>query len=482
MLLLGDGSRRAEPGWDDRRRDALACATLIAWVFFVYRESFAVYFINEDFTWLLHCRFSRHGLWPLLTRDVMGGIYSWRPVVQLSMAANYAASGVDPFGYRLTALAWHALAACLLYRIGTTVSDPIRGMLAATLFATHPLQVESLSWTCARGGPISTALLLLAVLGYLRWRQQRAALLWVAVPFALALATQESAIIFPALILAAELLLPEPHLSRGRRGRLYATLGAVIVGFLLLRRAMSPAAFDFGMVGLDARWPVTVGGLLTFLIGKLQRAAALLLTLDPATTRLALPLTAAVALAALWCWWRGRLLALWGFIWVGIALAPYSLLLLGPVARYMHLPLAGFGLVFAELLLSAGALLAHWQRRVAVVVVALLTALWLGHMVRAVTVQEQAFVERGRLCRQIITDMLRLVPAPPAESRLAFYGIGELRARRGVFTYGLEDAVRLFYRDDTLRVVFRPLPPRGDAAYHLWYDNGRLRLLDPESR
>jgi len=466
---------------DERRRDALTCALLIAWVFLVYRGSFAVYFINEDFTWMERCRLRPGtGLWTLLTRDVMGGIYSWRPLVQVAFGLDGAVSGAHPLGYRIATLAWQALATCGVYAIGATLTERTRGVVAAVLFATHPLQVESLSWTCAMSGPMCTALLLLGMLGYLRWRQHRGALALVLGPFALGLATQESAVVFPMLVIGADVLVPMPRLRPRRRGQLYAGMGAVIVVFLLVRRAVSPAAFNVSIVGLDPRLPASPAGLALFVFDKLQRAAALLLTLNPGGAPLPLLLSAAVSVVAIACWWRGRLLALLGLLWVGVALAPYSVLLFGPFDRYMHLPLVGFGLLGAELLATTGALLAHWHRRLALTCVGLLLLLWLGHMVRCIDVAQADWIERGDRGRRLLSDLLRVLPAPAPGSTLAFYGVGELRTRQRVFSFGLEDAVHYFYGDDSLRVRFSALGTRNDATYHLWYHEGRLQMLTPE--
>ena len=135
--------RMAEPGTiaAPRWRDGLIAVALAAAVLVVYRHAFAVYFLNEDFTWLRQCRFrSGRGLWQLLTQDVMGGTYSWRPLMQVSMAVSYAISGLDPFGYRLDSLVWHIGAVWLVYAIGRMVADRQRAVTAAVVFGLHPLQ------------------------------------------------------------------------------------------------------------------------------------------------------------------------------------------------------------------------------------------------------------------------------------------------------------------------------------------------------
>jgi hypothetical protein len=470
-----NGAGRVIP---ERWRARLVVAALLGFVVYVYRDSLAVYFLNEDFTWLRCCRLrGRTGLWSLLTHDVIGGTYSWRPLLQLSFGINYAAWGMNPVGYRVASLAWHAAAAGLLYAIGRQLTDRFRACVAAAVFAVHPLQVESVSWTCARAALISTVLILWAVLAYLRWRYRGRSALPVLVAFGLALLAQESAVVAPALVLAADVVLPGRRLPAWRHARLYAALLAVMVAFFLLRHQVSPAATNLGMVGLDPRWPVTAAGLLVFLVAKMRACAVLLLTLPAAAAGAALPLAAATAAGALVLWWRGWPVALWGTLWIGIAVAPFSLLLFGPFPRYLHLALAGFGLLFAELLAATRRLLDQWDRRAATVCVALILVLWLVNMVRLIDREQAGFVDRGGRTRALLVDLLRTLPDPRAGSTLAFYGLGDVRLRQGVFVFGLSDAVRLFYGDDTLRVEFRPLGAAADDAYHLWYHDGRLDML-----
>jgi hypothetical protein len=458
-------------------RDVIAGAALTGGVFFLYRQAFRVYFLNEDFTHLWHCRFGPgKGVWTLLTQDVMSGSYSWKPFLQLWFALNYAAWGLNPFGYRLVTVLWHAGAVCLVYGIGAQCADRGRGFIAAALFAAHPLHVESVSWTCAAAGVMASAWVLLAVLAYLRWRAGSGSALCVMMPFAAALLTHESAVVLPALLLSADLVLPGPP-AGGRRVVLYGGVAGVLVGFLAVRRLVSPAALSF-MVGLDPRWPVTARELVLLLAAKLRLTAALVLTLGPSTGNLALPVAAALGAIAVGLWWRGRPVALWAVCWIGIAAAPFMLLLLGPFPRYLYLLLAGCGWLVAELIAAAVRGAGRWHRA-AVICAAAALVLWMVHMVRRIDAQEAAFVERGNLTRTLLVDLMRVLPQPRPGGTLVFYRLGDLRTRDGVFVYGLEEAARLLYGDEALHVEFRALNDVPDPlAYRLWYHDGRLDRLD----
>lgn len=460
-----------------RRRDAAVCALLSVAVFAAYRGAFQVYFLNEDFSWLWRCRMGANTIWTLLTRDVMLGLYSWRPLLQLWFGLNEAIWGVHPFGFRLAILVSHAAGACVLYAIGTQVGDWRRGALAALIFAVHPLHVESLNWTCAAGGPISTAFLLVALLGYLRWRRGVGSVWVVWASFALALATQETAVVFLALVVAADVLIPGPAPRIAARVRLYAGVIAVVAGFALLHRVATAATMNMYMVGFNPRWSLSPVALVGFVLRKLQVAAAMLLTLDAQPSAVILPIAAALALGALVCWWRGRPLGLWGLACIVIATAPFALLPLGPYPRHLYLALVGFAVLFAELLASVAEVLGRWNRRIAVVCVAGLMVLWLGYMMRRIDAEMAGFIERGRLAEALLTDLYRLVPAPRAGSTLAFYHLGDLRARQNVFVYGFDDAVRVLYDDASLQTQLGALGTAPDATYHFMYDGGRLALI-----
>lgn len=462
----------------ERWRDLLACVALVGWVFFIYRDSFGVYFLGEDFTWLRHCSVGPlRALTALVRPDANTEVYSWRPVAQLWIGLHYIISQFDPVGYRVAILACQASAACAVYGIGMRAADRFTGLVAAVVFATHPLHVESLSWTCTCASAIASTLNLLALLAFFRWRDHGSASLLVLPPYALALLTQESAVALPGLVAAADLLLPSDRRSLKARVQLYIGLVAVTIGFVVLRRLSSPASFSFTMVGLDPRLPISALGLVRFIVGKASVSAAMVLTLPANTQWLALPCTALITLAAVILWWQRQPIALLGLLWLAIALAPYSLLLFGPFARYMHLPLAGFGMTFAGLISAAGRWLHRRNRYVATGTIAVALIGWLSCIVPQIDHMQSEFIVRGNLTRDLLLDLLRVLPHPRPGSTLAFYGLGELRGGRGVLVYGLDDAARLFYGDDSLKVVFGRPRGAGGYAYQLAYQSGRLYLV-----
>jgi protein O-mannosyl-transferase len=118
--------------------------------------------------------------WPqlrwMLTANVMG---HWIPVTWLTLGADFAVWGMNPFGYHLTNLLLHSASAALFYFVsqrllGLAMPAASPGILslgaavAALYFAVHPLRVESVAWITERRDLTSGLFFLLTILAYLK--------------------------------------------------------------------------------------------------------------------------------------------------------------------------------------------------------------------------------------------------------------------------------------------------------------------------
>jgi Flp pilus assembly protein TadD len=112
----------------------------------------------------------------MLTATVMG---HWIPVTWLTLGADFAVWGMNPFGYHLTNLLLHTASAVLFYLVsrrllGLAMPAAAPGVLilgaaaAALVFAVHPLRVESVAWITERRDVLSGLFFLAAILAYLR--------------------------------------------------------------------------------------------------------------------------------------------------------------------------------------------------------------------------------------------------------------------------------------------------------------------------
>lgn len=95
---------------------------------------------------------------------------NWHPLTWLSHLLDCQAFGMRPRGHHLTSVLLHAVNAVLLFvvlRIMTATTGP--PMLAAGLWALHPLRVESVAWVAERKDVLSACLGLLALWAYARY-------------------------------------------------------------------------------------------------------------------------------------------------------------------------------------------------------------------------------------------------------------------------------------------------------------------------
>ncbi len=118
-------------------------------------------------------------LWPLsgpLSPPVTAAGAAGRPLVNLSLALNHAAAGLDPAGYRLTNILLHAVAASLLLLLmretlrHTLLRSSAAPLAAATalLWLLHPLQTESVVCVVQRNEILVAIFYLLTLLAVAR--------------------------------------------------------------------------------------------------------------------------------------------------------------------------------------------------------------------------------------------------------------------------------------------------------------------------
>ena len=125
-------------------------------------------------------------LWPLwqpLRPPAHGETVTNRPLLNLSLALNYAVGGLATWGYHAVNLAIHLAAALLLFGIvRRTLRLPAMrdrwgqaatglALAVALLWAVHPLQTESVTYIVQRAESLAGMLYLLVLYGLIRARK-----------------------------------------------------------------------------------------------------------------------------------------------------------------------------------------------------------------------------------------------------------------------------------------------------------------------
>lgn len=100
--------------------------------------------------------------------------FLYHPLSLLSFMLDHALFGDRPMGYHAVNLAVHLLVVVLVFTLLLRMTgDPWRSVLAAALFAIHPLRVESIAWVSERKDVLALLFATLAFIAYVRFARLR---------------------------------------------------------------------------------------------------------------------------------------------------------------------------------------------------------------------------------------------------------------------------------------------------------------------
>jgi tetratricopeptide (TPR) repeat protein len=202
------------PGW---LRPWLAAAVITAAAAVAYHAVPGLPFVFDDAGAVTQNQTIRR-LWPLtgvLSGPADGTTSSGRPLVNLSLAVNYAISGEAAWSYHLANLAIHVLAGLALSGIvrrtlllrtpvpNAAAAGPI-ALAVALLWTVHPLQTESVTCVAQRTESLMGLLFLLTVYAFVRSVDSPRPRAWLGASFAaclLGMAAKEVMVAAPLLVL-----------------------------------------------------------------------------------------------------------------------------------------------------------------------------------------------------------------------------------------------------------------------------------------
>lgn len=154
-------------------RNYIPHAFLIVFTFLVFAFSLGNGFVYDDHVFVINNDHIKNPA-DLLSFFVDKAAYSgerdffiYRPLAALSYAADFALWGLRPFGYHLSNIVWHICNVLLVFFLCQKLL-PFRpyALLAAFLFAVHPVQVETVSWIAQRSNLLCLFFILATVLFY----------------------------------------------------------------------------------------------------------------------------------------------------------------------------------------------------------------------------------------------------------------------------------------------------------------------------
>ena len=98
---------------------------------------------------------------------------NWHPVTWLSHILDVQLYGLNPKGHHLTSLTLHIANSLLLFLVFARMTGAIwKSFFVASLFAFHPINIESVAWAAERKNVLSTFFWLLTMWAYVHYVQK----------------------------------------------------------------------------------------------------------------------------------------------------------------------------------------------------------------------------------------------------------------------------------------------------------------------
>lgn len=283
---------------------------LIALVCGLYGPALGYGFAYEDLNDPV--RFLEPPSWVTMTDD-----WQHRIVTRWTFGVSSLISPVEPFGYHLVSILFHALNTVLLLLLARLVFGGVWWpFVGAAFFAVHPLQTEAVAYISARADLVMTTGVLLALLAAERERWG-----WMLVAAAATFFAKESGLVAAplALLWACMRWKPVP-----------LWLGALVMGGGLLGAIVLVG--HYGVAGFDLVYTAQETAKVWRLLGAVLLPVGLSIDHAPIPQVWAFVGLVAMTWAACWAAWSSRPWA-FGLLFVLIALAPRLLI---PLVEGLH--------------------------------------------------------------------------------------------------------------------------------------------------
>jgi len=257
--------REVTPGKPRLWQIKIAALVIVFGVFLSYANSISAPFVFDDLRGIVHNESIRN-LWPLtdaLSPPKMATGAGGRPIINLSLAVNYAIGGMDVRGYHIFNMIIHALAALvLLGLVRRTLLRPVLkdkygdvalplSFAVSFLWALHPLLTESVTGVIQRTESMGGLFYLLTLYTFVRSVEGKHTMRWqvlCVLACLIGMATKEIMATVPVIALFYDRTFVAGTFKEAwkQRGRFY---GALMTTWLLLAYLMVINESRGGMVG-----------------------------------------------------------------------------------------------------------------------------------------------------------------------------------------------------------------------------------------
>ena len=193
---------------------------LVIFAFILYGNSIANQFVFDDIPLIVENPLIKNlGNIPAII-GWENGLPLYRPVRYLSYMIDYAISGMNPAGYHVANILYHAITAWVIFLLlSRLLKNRLPAVIGAVLFVAHPVATDSVTYLSGRRDILVTLFYLCAFYQFVRYREQPQ--LWrlalVTLFFMLALGAKEMAVTFPAVCLLYDFTLSWTQQAAGTR-------------------------------------------------------------------------------------------------------------------------------------------------------------------------------------------------------------------------------------------------------------------------
>jgi protein O-mannosyl-transferase len=171
------------------------------------------------------------------------GATLYRPLTMVTFALQWVIGGGSPLPFHITSIALYACLSAAVYRFAKLLVTPVAALGAALIFAVHPVHVEAVANIVGQSELWVALILVVLVTSYVKLRRKGALelrhVVGIAAGYAVACSFKEHAIVLPALLFGAELLVIGDEKTLTARVRqmipLAGAMGVAAFAFLLIR-------------------------------------------------------------------------------------------------------------------------------------------------------------------------------------------------------------------------------------------------------
>ncbi len=173
-----------------------------------------------------------------------GEFYIYRPLSAITYALDYFIFKLNPFGYHLSNVLWHALNGVMLYFLaGLIFRNKALALMVSALFIVHPIQTETVAWVSQRSNLISSFFFLLSLFFWIKMRgkkedgSQDLKFLYAGslIAFVMALFGKEMAITLPVILILYDFFFLDGMKGLKKRFKSYVPFICAGILYVLLR-------------------------------------------------------------------------------------------------------------------------------------------------------------------------------------------------------------------------------------------------------